>query len=224
MTTLEMAAAYATFASGGTYTAPYGYTKVLDSEGKLVIEAKPIKYRVYSKETCFMLSDILKGVVTTGWLRHYGGQIKNAKGKQIDTAGKTGTTSDNIDKWFCGYTPYYAAAVWYGYDNRLKQTKIPKQDWYGAGRIWEYAMKAIHKDLPAATFKRPGTVVKASYCSKSGMYPNAECKKDGTIKSDYFVKGSFLMPKEDKPCKVHATPTPGPTKAPTPPPEDQNNG
>ena len=223
MTTLEMAAAYATFASGGTYTAPYAYTKVLDSEGKLVIEAKPIKYRVYSKESCFLLTDILKDVVTSGWIRKYGGQIKNSKGKQIDAAGKTGTTSDNNDKWFCGFTTYYSAAVWYGYDNRLKQTTIPKTDFYNAGRIWEYCMQNIHKDLAASSFKKPANVVKVSYCTKSGMYPNAECKDAKTVKSDYFVKGSFLYPKEDKPCKVHVTPTPGPTPVPTKNP-DQPEG
>ena len=208
MTTLEMAAAYATFASGGTYTSPYAYTKVLDSEGKLVIESKPLKYRVYSKETCFLLTDILKDVVTSGWVRHYGGQIKNSKGKQIDAAGKTGTTSDNNDKWFCGFTNYYSAAVWYGYDNRLKQTKIPKTDYHNAGRIWEFCMKNIHKDLPASSFKKPANVVKVSYCTKSGMYPNSICKDEK---------------KEDKPCKVHVTPTPGPAKTPTPKPEQNQN-
>lgn len=211
MTTLEMAAAYATFPAGGTYVAPYGYTKVLDSDGKVVIESKPIKYRVYSKETCFLLTDILKDVVTSGWIRKYGGQIKNAKGKQIDAAGKTGTTSDNNDKWFCGFTSYYSAAVWYGYDNRLKQTKIPKVDYYNAGRIWEYCMQNIHKNLPAASFKKPATVVKATYCSKSGMEPNDRCKEAKTVKSDYFVKGSFLYPKEE--CTVHAAPTPTPAGA-----------
>lgn len=220
MTTLEMAAAYATFACGGTYTAPYGYTKVLDSDGKLVIEAKPIKYRVYSKETCFLLTDILKDVVTSGWIRHYGGQIKNGKGKQVDAAGKTGTTSDNNDKWFCGFTSYYAAAVWYGYDNRLKQTKIPKTDFYNAGRIWEYCMQRIHKDKPATSFKKPATVVKVSYCKNSGLYPNSICKDKKTIHSDYFVKGSYLIPREDKPCKYHTAPTPGPTKAPQPTPAE----
>ena len=215
MTTLEMAAAYATFPAGGTYVAPYGYTKVLDSDGKIVIEAKPIKYRVYSKETCFLLTDILKDVVTSGWIRKYGGQIKNSKGKQIDAAGKTGTTSDNNDKWFCGFTSYYAAAVWYGYDNRLKQTKIPKVDYYNAGRIWEYCMQNIHKNLPAASFKKPANVVKASYCTKSGMAPNDQCKDAKTVKSDYFVKGSYLYPKEE--CKVHQGPTPTPTGAPKQP-------
>lgn len=216
MTSLEMAAAYATFANGGTYVSPYAYTKVLDSEGKLVIETKPLKYRVYSKETSFLLADMLKDVVTRGWVRNYGGQIKNSKGKHIDTAGKTGTTSDNNDKWFCGFTNYYSAAVWYGYDNRLKQTKILTADYSNAGRIWEYCMQNIHKNLAASSFKKPANVVKVSYCTKSGMYPNAQCKEAKTVQSDYFVKGSYLIPKEDKPCKVHSTPTPAPTKAPKP--------
>ena len=209
MTTLEMAAAYATIASGGTYTAPYAYTKVLDSEGKIVIESKPLRYRVYSKETCYLLTSILKDVVTSGWVRHYGAQIKNSKGKQIDAAAKTGTTSDNIDKWFCGYTSYYSAAVWYGYDNRLKQTKIPKEDWHNVGWIWEHAMQNIHRGFPATSFKKPANVVKVSYCTKSGMAPNEHCREAKTVKTDYFVKGSYLYPKEE--CKYHTAPSPAPT-------------
>ena len=84
-------------------------------------------------------------------------------------------------------------------------------------------MQNIHKDLAASSFKKPANVVKVSYCTKSGMYPNAECKDAKTVKSDYFVKGSFLYPKEDKPCKVHVTPTPGPTPVPTKNP-DQPEG
>ena len=76
-------------------------------------------------------------------------------------------------------------------------------------------MKNIHKNLPAASFKKPSTVVKASYCTKSGMAPNEQCKEAKTVKSDYFVKGSFLYPKEE--CKVHTGPTPTPTGGPVKP-------
>ena len=225
MTTLEMAAAYHTFATGGTYIEPYAYTQVLDSEGNVIIKSDPISYRVYSAETCFLMADMLKGIVTTGTPSDYGGQLKGKDGKAIDTAGKTGTTSDDIDKWFCGFTPYYSAATWYGYDNRLRQTKIPSYDYHGAVRIWMYVMKKIHADLPGATFSKPKTIVRLSVCS-SGYYPTDACKAaNAKIYTDYFVSGSFLCPKESNPCTVHiATPTP---TLPPPPPgggQDENQG
>ncbi|MBO7634536.1 MAG: transglycosylase domain-containing protein, partial [Lachnospiraceae bacterium] len=149
MTTLEMAAAYHTFATGGTYVEPYAYTQVLDSEGNVIVKSDPISYRVYSEETCFFIADILKAVVNNNTPSDWGsGQIENEDGEVIDTCGKTGTTSDNIDKWFCGFTPYYTAAVWYGYDNRLRQTEIPQCDWDSAIKIWVWCMQHIHLYLP----------------------------------------------------------------------------
>ncbi len=216
VTTLEMAAAYNTFASGGTFTQPYAYTKVLDSDGNVVLSANPTTRRVYSAETCFLMADVLKGVVTTGTPSNYGGQIKNDKGGKIDTAGKTGTTSDNIDKWFCGFTPYYSAAVWYGYDNRLRQTEIPSYDYNNAVRIWMYCMNKIHKDLPAAKFEKPDTIVTAEACS-SGYTPNDACRNAMTVRSDYYVAGSSLIPDPDAPCPIHV-----PSPTPTPAPEEED--
>ena len=205
MTTLEMAGAYNTFASGGTYTEPYAYTKVVDSEGNVVLQAAPKTRQVYSAETCFLLGDMLKGVVNAN-----ASQLKGKDGKLIDTAGKTGTTSDNNDKWFCGFTPYYAAACWYGYDNRLRSTKIPRQDWHNAVGIWMNVMKNIHKDLPAEKFKKPDSVVKSPVCKTSGKYPTEACEKAGEVITDYFVVGSKLIPNPNDPCTEHKLPEPTP--------------
>ena len=216
MTTLEMSAAYNTFACGGTYTEPYAYTQVLDSDGNVVITSQPLSYRVYSAETCFLMADMLKGVVTSGTPSKYGGQLTGANGEHIDTAGKTGTTSDNNDKWFCGFTPYYAAAVWYGYDNRLRQTSIPKPDRNNAVRIWMYCMQKIHENLPGATFAKPDSIVSMQVCS-SGYYPTDECRAAGTTYTDYFVSGSMLCPSEDRVCPIHVpSPTPVPVETADP--------
>ena len=220
MTTLEMAAAYHTFATGGTYVEPHAYTQVLDSDGNVICKADPISYRVYSAETCFFIGDCLKGVVSNSTPSNYGGQIENLDGEHIDTAGKTGTTSDNNDKWFCGWTPYYTAAVWYGYDNRLRQTTIPKADFHSAVKIWMYCMNKIHENLPGATFNKPDTIVTMPVCM-SGYYPNESCREQSKVYTDYFVSGSYLCPSDDKPCPIHATPTPTPTP---PPPQDQHGG
>ena len=161
------------------------------------------------------MGDILKGVVTTGTPSNFGGQLKGKDGKAIDTAGKTGTTSDDIDKWFCGFTPYYTAATWYGYDNRLRQTKIPSYDYNNAVKIWMWVMKKLHADLPGATFSKPKSIVRVSVC-ESGYYPTDACKAAGAkIYTDYFVSGSFLCPKENNPCTEHvATPTPAAAPGP----------
>lgn len=221
MTTLEMAGAYHTFAAGGTYTEPYAYTQVLDSAGNVIIKSDPISYRVYSAETSFLMADMLRGVVTTQSPSNYGGQLKGKDGKVIDTAGKTGTTSDNIDKWFCGFTPYYTAATWYGYDNRLRQTTIPSYDYDSAVKIWMYVMKKLHADLPGATFAKPKTIIRVQVCS-SGYYPTDACQAAGAkIYTDYFVADSYLAPKKENPCPVHVA-------APEPEPEagapDPNSG
>ena len=229
MTTLEMAGAYHTFAAGGTYTEPFAYTQVLDSEGNVVIKSDPISYRVYSEETCFFISDMLKSVVNNSTPSDWGsGQLTSYDGGVIDTAGKTGTTSDNIDKWFVGFTPYYTAAVWYGYDNRLRQTEIPQNDWGNAVKIWLWCMYNIHDGLPSASFYKPDTIITASVCM-SGYYPTDACRADenNLVFTDYFVSGSYICPTDNNPCPVHvaATPTPSPTPTGAPPdPNNPNNG
>ena len=225
MTTLEMAGAYHTFAAGGTYTEPFAYTQVLDSEGNVVIKSDPISYRVYSEETCFFISDMLKSVVNNSTPSDWGsGQLTSYDGGVIDTAGKTGTTSDNIDKWFVGFTPYYTAAVWYGYDNRLRQTEIPQNDWGNAVKIWLWCMYNIHDGLPSASFYKPDTIITASVCM-SGYYPTDACRADenNLVFTDYFVSGSYICPTDNNPCPVHVAPTPTPSPTPTGAPPDPNN-
>lgn len=209
MSPLEMAGAYNTLASGGTYTKPYSYTTVLDSDGNIVLTSNPETHKVYSAETCFLMSDMLEDVITDGTATGNCSVITNSNGERIATAGKTGTTDDNLDKWFCGYTPYYSAAVWYGYDNRLRQTVIPSGDRSNAIRIWYYVMSKIHQDLPAAEFARPDTIISLTICS-SGYCATPYCTEAGTAYSDYFVKGSSATPNESSTCPLHAEPTPTP--------------
>ncbi len=215
MTPLEMAGAYNTLASGGTFTKPYAYTTVLDSDGNIVLTASPDSYRVYSAETAFLVSDMLEDVITEGTASGHASIITNSNGERIATAGKTGTTDDNLDKWFCGYTPYYCAAVWYGYDNRLRQTVIPSGDRSNAIRIWYYVMSRIHQNLPPMEFNKPDTIVTVEVCT-SGYRATQYCEELGTAYSDYFVVGSSTLPAEASTCPLHAEPSPTPTPEPLP--------
>ncbi|MCQ2531610.1 MAG: PBP1A family penicillin-binding protein [Saccharofermentans sp.] len=205
ITPLQMAGAFNTLASGGTYTEPYSYTKVYDSDGNIVLESHPASHRVFSVETCFLMSDMLEDVITSGTASNHASIITNANGEYIGTAGKTGTTDDNLDKWFCGYTPYYTAAVWYGYDNRLRQTVIPQGDRSNAIRIWYYVMSRIHDDCPSVGFPKPDTIIQMEVCS-SGYFATDYCREAESTTTDFFVVGKYLTPSTDNPCPVHVAP------------------
>ena len=217
MSPLEMASAYATFANNGVYREPYAYTKVEDSDGNTVMEKSVLSRKVYSPETAFMLTSMLQDVITTGTAAGKVMPITTDSGEAIEVAGKTGTTDDNVDKWFCGYTPYYAAATWYGYDNRLRKTEIPADDRSNAQYIWNDAMQAIHKTLTPSTmttapvFVKPDTVKKLTICTQTRLIATDSCIAAGTTVTDYFADGSPMTPTAL--CPGHATPTP--TAAPT---------
>lgn len=215
VTPLQMSAAYATFASGGTYCEPYSYTKVLDSDGETVLESNPARYRVYSMETTYLMSTMLQDVIGYGTAAGTAETIYDCNGNRIPSGGKTGTTDDNLDKWFCGYTPYYSAAVWYGYDNRLRQTVVPTGDRSNAIKIWSYVMTRIHADIECNVgWPKPGTIIEMTVCS-SGYCATEYCEEAGTTYSDYFIEGGYLTPDDETMCPLH-TPTPTPTPTPEP--------
>ena len=150
----EMAAAYAVFANGGMYMEPHYYTKVVDNSGNVLLEKDIKGKRVLRDSTAYIMTNILKDVVNTS-----SGTGKLAKLNNMPTYGKTGTTNENRDKWFVGYTPYYVGAVWYGFDQPDSINK------YGvryniSAKIWGEVMEDIHEDLKKKDFEAPDSVVK----------------------------------------------------------------
>ena len=181
---LEMAAAYATIANGGEYIEPTFYTKVENASGAVVLEPKQEKRRVISEQTAYIVTDILQSPVYgfKGGATAYGCAISG-----IETAAKTGTTTSYKDKWLCGFTPYYAAATWFGYDEPETIDGIAGVD-NPAKSIWSNVMKSVHKGLKKASFKRPSGIVSAKICYETGKVATDKCKntyseifKSGTI-------------------------------------------
>lgn len=216
MSTLEMSGAYATFANGGLYTEPYVYTRVLDVDGKVLLENKPFYEEVYKPETAFIITDILKGVFTSG------GTAAGYAPENMPAAGKTGTTDNNRDKWFCGYTRYYTAAVWYGYDNLLGLTEIPKEDQKNAIRIWQDVMNRIHQEKEVLDFDRPESILTMTICPVSGQKVSPDCPESVR---EYFIPGALMNPRNT--CTLHKplpTPTPLPTPVPTTTQANNGNG
>lgn len=192
MTALEMAGGYATLANEGLYTRPYAYTRVLDANGNVLLEHRPEFSQVYKPETVFIMTDLMQGVFKPG------GTAAGRNPTNTLAAGKTGTTDDNRDKWFCGFTPYYTAAVWYGYDNQLGGTTIPQPDRSNAILIWQALMQSLHQDLPARDFPAQKNVLSLTVCPDSGQLATPGCPAPYT---EYFVPGMALNPSQ--PCPVH---------------------
>lgn len=148
-TTVEMASAYATIANDGIFRAPTCIKKITDSEGNVILKntgSKRVEKQVYDKKAAREMTDILTGVLVRG--TGAGHQLSD-----MACAGKTGTTSDKKDGWFCGFTPYYTTAVWVGYDSPRTL-----DDLYGNTyplRIWEPFMNQIHEGLEYQDFPSP---------------------------------------------------------------------
>lgn len=189
VTNEELNAAYACIANNGTYIKPKLYTKVLDHDGNIILDnTMPQSKQVIKETTAFLLTDAMVDVVTSGT----GGSVNFGN---MAIAGKTGTTSDYNDVWFAGYTPYYTATTWAGFDNNVKLSGDEKNL---AKKMWRVVMSQIHEDLPSESFSVPSGIVTATVCSRSGKLPVAGLC-DGTLRTEYFAEGT--TPTET--CDVH---------------------
>lgn len=192
ITVLEMAAAYTIFPNEGNFSPARLYTKVLSNDGTILLDKRiNEEERAIKESTAAVMSKHLENVVWSGTAARI-----NLKQK-VDCAGKTGTTNDNKDLYYCGYTPYYVGACWFGYD-------IPKSLYKFSGNpamiAWEKVMEKIHKPIfdevsqGNATLKKfdDEQVKSAEFCIDSGKEITSTCALDPRgIRSAtgyYFVK------------------------------------
>lgn len=210
ITNLEMTAAYSAIANDGVYTKPRFFTRIVDSNGKEIIDNAPTTSRVMKESTAFLLTDAMEDVVTKG-------TGTAARLSDMPVAGKTGTTTDEYDIWFSGYTPYYCASIWMGYDENTSLT---------TGRahsvLWKKIMTRVHevKGLENKKFEKPDSVVSATVCAKTGLIATEGCAEKYT---EYFEKGTVSWKKCSE-CAGAATPEPSATpKATKKPDSDKKN-
>lgn len=181
---IDMCAAYATYANDGVYIKPVYYSKVYDHSGNLLIDNTNLdSHRVVKSTTAWLMTSGMQSVVTEGT-----GTKAKIKGQPV--AGKTGTSNSDGDLWFVGFTPYYTAAIWTGYDD--DSSRAVKVD---HTTLWSKIMTQIHADLPSKTFpEQPKDIVSVQVCSQSGMLPAPGlCDADergSQIITEYFAKGS----------------------------------
>ena len=184
---LEMASAYGTIANDGVYITPTFYTSVTDSEGNTVLTPKQESKQVISKQNAYIAKSIIQEPVKTGGTATY------CAIPGIDVAAKTGTTDNSYDRWLCGFTPYYSAATWYGYDN----SETVYFSGNPAGQIWDAVMTDIHQGLPSATFVRPEGIVEAKVCRRTGCLATSRC-------TDTYME-IFTQDNMPEKCQSHGT-------------------
>ncbi len=197
VTSMELAGAYTALANNGLFTEPYLFTRVLDADGKILLEHTPSFEQVFREETADIMTDILvETLENASWIAPYA---------RLDTqkaAGKTGTSDERNDRLFAGYTPYYTAAVWYGYDNAHgRWTDIPEEDTKMPIVIWKDVMAQIHETLPTMSFDMSPNIVRQTICSQSGLIASQWCPKKY---SELFDMTNQSVPKIV--CPLHAAP------------------
>ncbi len=201
-TTIQMAAAYGAIADGGEYREPLSFTRVVDSSGKVILDAEAIreKHQVFKPSTAYLLIDMLSDAVDHGT-----GTAAKIPGMTV--AGKTGTNADYASVYFAGMTPYYTASVWVGHDNPVNVLKGKATGGTYAAPLWQAFMAKIHQGLPNKDIMDVSSsqlgLVKKTVCSVSGKLATDACYADTAGHkpvTDWFLE-------QDVPtdfCDIHA--------------------
>lgn len=199
---VELTAAFGTIGAKGVYTRPIFFTKVLDHDGNVLLESQRESRQALKPETAFLLTDAMKDVMT-GRSKFAAAPV-NPTGRRaalasMAAAGKSGTTTDNKDLWFVGFTPYYTAGIWSGNDNSKPVTGGTSYH----KDIWKKIMDRVHEGLENTGFQVPQEVKKYQICIKSGKraVPGV-CDADprgSAVYSEYFAEGTAPA----SACDVH---------------------
>ncbi|MEW6481922.1 MAG: penicillin-binding transpeptidase domain-containing protein [bacterium] len=166
---MDMATVFSVFANGGLRVKPYGITEVKDRNNNILKKTVPFYECVLSKETAYIITSALKGVIERGTAQPFlGGQFS------CDIAGKTGTTDECVDAWFIGYTPNLLCAVWVGYDRGRKSMGKNMTGAVAAAPIFLEFMKEALREVPKESFQIPDGIVFLNIDRKSGRVLSAE--------------------------------------------------
>ncbi len=195
----ELTNAYGSIPNQGMYNDSYMIEKITDADGKVVYEHKHHPKRAFSEQTSFLVTDMLKSVISTGsgsgnsitrTFKHYG---------KIPVAGKTGTTQSYADVWFVGFSPDVTLGVWVGYEKPI-HTLTTKSSRQRARDLWSLIMDKSADAKPelftSDKFTQPDGVVKATVSKASGLLPTSLTRSAGMLVTDWFNK-EFIPKKAD---------------------------
>ncbi len=200
VTVRDMASAFATFANEGIYRSGRTFTKVYDTDGNLILDNTQKTNAVVSKKTADYINYCLINAVQNG-------TGKEARINGINVAGKTGSTSSFRDRWFCGYTEYYTAAVWCGY--RSPEVINLKDGSYNpAARLWRKVMTPLHEGKSAGELYDSRKMISVDICLDSGKLATDACRHDIRTSNSFDRVQEVMVYMEDRPtqmCDKHVT-------------------
>ncbi|MDO4572846.1 MAG: transglycosylase domain-containing protein [Clostridia bacterium] len=202
ITPIQMSAAYGAIAAGGVYREPLSFTKVLDANQGVVLDADEVRetHRVYQESTAYLLIDMLTDAVRSG-------TGTKAKIGDMTVAGKTGTNSDYASVYFAGITPYYVSTIWVGHDYPVNKLRRGASGGDYAAPLWQAYMSVIHEGLEdkAIIETDPSSLglVRRTVCSVSGLLATDSCADDPDHSpvTDWFLSAN--MPTDY--CDMHLT-------------------
>ena len=184
---LELVRAYSVFNNLGYLLHPVFITKIVDREGNVIEESSPVREKVIEKNTAYIMTNLLEGVVKYGT-----GYRVRALNRPV--AGKTGTTNNLHDAWFVGYTPRYTTGTWVGFDDESSLGKFETGS-RAASPIWLGFVHKILEGKPVRVFQVPEGVVFSKIDAETGLLPIPEskktifeCFKEGTVPTEYTKK------------------------------------
>lgn len=202
ITVEENTNAYQAIANGGQFIDGYMIEKIVDLDGNIIFQHEVEPVQVYTEETAYILTDMLRGVLTDGTGRTANGLLKFSS----DFAAKTGTTSNYGDVWFMGYNKNITLGVWLGYKD-LKLSLGTFNNQYGhpstrVNRIWASLMNSLYDANPEfigtkETFAMPKNVVSLPFCGISGLASSESCTDAGLIRTDLFNKNIMIPEQKD---------------------------
>ena len=195
VTIRDLTAAYAAVENGGVYRDARTYTKVLDSEGNLVLDNTQNSRTVLDEKSAYYLTYMMEETVKDGT-----GTEAQIEGMSV--AGKTGTTSDDKDRWFAGYTPNHTAVVWCGYDQPQEIVLTDDSIDNPAAVLWNKVMSKVSEGEDDTGFTKPSNIIEVEVCQDSGLLPTGWCEND--VRGNRTV--TIMLAAEDVPteyCSVH---------------------
>lgn len=193
----DMVGGYGAIASGGTYHEPISYTKIETQSGQIVLENKEDGEQACSPESAWLMQDILYDGVQNGLAKN--GMLS------IPLAAKTGTSQNNHDKWYAGFTPYFTGALWVGFDNPANMVDYGVSG-YISQTLWKRVMQHVVNQVGwsgKSLNARPASLVQETVCSDCGMLADANCMIDvrgNRTFAAWFKKDT--LPKEACTCHV----------------------
>jgi penicillin-binding protein 1B len=200
----EMTNAYTTIPNQGVFYDAYMIDKIVDAQGKIVFQHEHKPARVYSEQTAYLMTDMLKTVISSGTAPDIMTKFKYYN--KVPVSGKTGSTQDDADAWFMGYSPDITVGVWAGYDQPINKLSKVTGGTYRAKTIWSLIMNEAYEKkpelFPTKAFPKPQDIVEMTVSSVSGKLPNELTSAAGRSVTDLFNKKYVPVQEDDVMVKM----------------------